>query len=133
MTTVRKKPEKKVPVEQLQENFLQGPADEPIEQVSEELKEEQVVVAPAMPLMEKIIFRNQRDPGHPLEFHYASKTHPFKMYKLIDGQTYTLPYEVIKNLEGCKEHIHKYRRSSEGIPEVYIAGYRTHFVCERAA
>ena len=81
--------------------------------------------------MEKIVFRNQRDPGYPLEFHYASKNHPFKQYKLIDGESYTLPFEVVKNLEQCRENIEKYRRNAQGIPEVYVAGYKTHFVCER--
>ena len=126
-----KKPEKKIPVETLQEEHLSGPADESLEQVAQELKENQVVVVDEMPNMEKITFRNQRDPGYPLEFHYASKSHPFKQYKLVDGMQYDLPIEVIKNLEGCRENIHKYRKSSEGIPEVYIAGYKTHFVCER--
>jgi len=126
-----KKPEKKLPVEQLQENHLAGPADETIDQVAIELKEEQVVVVSQMPRAERVVFRNQRDPGHVLDFHYASGTHPFKQYKLIDGQEYTLPIEVIKNLEQCRENIEKYRRNSEGIPEVYIAGYKTHFVCER--
>ena len=124
--------EKKIPVEQLQEQHLAGPADEPIEQVAAELKENQVVVVHEKPHYEKITFRNQRDPGYPLEFHYASKTHPFKQYKLIDGAQYDLPFEVVKNLESCRENIHKYRKNSEGIPEVYIAGYKTHFVCERA-
>jgi len=132
MVLITKKPEKKIPVEQLQENHLAGPANESIEQVAEELKENQVVVVNEMPKVEKVIFRNQRDPGHVLEFHYSSKTHPFKQYKLVDGQQYTLPIEVIKNLEQCRENIEKYRRSSEGIPEIYIAGYKTHFVCERA-
>lgn len=125
--------EKKIPVEELQENHLSGPADEPLEVIAAELKENQVVIIEQMPHIEHIVFRNQRDPGYPLEFHYASKTHPFKSYKLIDGQQYDLPYEVVKNLEGCREHIHKYRKNMEsGIPEVYIAGYKTHFVCERA-
>jgi hypothetical protein len=132
MVTVIKK-EKKIPVDQLQESYLAGPADEPIEEVAKEMLENQVVVAVEKPHLEKIVFRNQRDPGHPLEFHYASKSHPFKMYKLIDGQEYTLPFEVIRNLEGCRENIHKYRRNeANGLPEVYIAGYKTHFVCERA-
>lgn len=129
---IRNRRQKKVPVEKLREEYLTGPADESIEQVSRELKEEEVVVVNEMPKLEKIIFRNQRDPGHPLEFHYISKTHPFKQYKLIDGQTYHLPWEVIRNLEGCRENIEKYRRNSAGIPEIYIAGYKTHFVCERA-
>jgi hypothetical protein len=126
-----KKPEKKLPVEQLQENHLAGPADETIDQVAIELKEEQVVVVKEMPRAERVVFRNQRDPGHVLDFHYASGSHPFKQYKLIDGQEYTLPIEVIKNLEQCRENIEKYRRNAEGIPEIYIAGYKTHFVCER--
>lgn len=130
MTALAKR-EKKIPVEQLQENHLSGPADESIDQVAKELKENQIVVVDEMPKCERITFRNQRDPGHPLEFHYASKTHPFKMYKLIDGEKYDLPIEVIKNLEGCRENIEKYRRSSAGIPEIYVAGYKTHFVCER--
>ena len=126
------KKEKKVPVEKLQEQHLQGPADEPIEQIRDEMGDQKIVIAHEIPKMEKVIFRNQRDPGHVLEFHYSSKTHPFKMYKLIDGKQYDLPTEVIRNLEGCRENIEKYRRNSDGIPEIYIAGYKTHFVCERA-
>ena len=124
--------EKKIPVDKLQEQYLAGPADESIDQVASELKEGQVVISSKMPCLEKVVFRNQRDPGYPLEFHYASKNHPFKQYKLIDGQPYTLPTEVIRNLESCRENIEKYRRNSEGIPEIYVAGYKTHFVCERA-
>lgn len=131
MTASRR--EKKIPVEQLQENHLAGPADEPLDQVAAELKENEVVVITETPRYEKIVFRNQRDPGYPLEFHYSSKTHPFKQYKLIDGHTYDLPTEVIRNLEGCRENIEKYRRNGDGIPEIYISGYKTHFVCERAA
>jgi len=125
--------EKKIPVEELQENYLAGPADEPLEKVRKELKEDEIVVMQNVPKHERVVFRNQRDPGYPLEFHHASKTHPFKQYKLIDGHTYDLPLEVIRSLEGCRENIHKYRRNNEGIPEIYIAGYKTHFVCERAA
>lgn len=126
--------EKKLPVEKLQEDHLSGPADESIEEVAVALKENQVVIVNEIPKLEKIIFRNQRDPGYSLEFHYASKSHPFKQYKLIDGQEYELPKEVIKNLESCRENIEKYRKSSySGLPEIYIAGYKTHFVCERAA
>ena len=134
MTTIlTKKSEKKVPIEKLQEEHLSGPADMPIEEVREHMKEDQVVIAPVVERHEKIVFRNQRDPGHPLEFHYASKTHPFKQYKLIDGKEYTLPLEVVRNLEGCRNNIEKYRRNADGIPEIFISGYRTHFVCERAA
>ena len=122
---------KKPPVEKLQEEHLKGPADESIDQVRRELKEDEVVVANFTPQYETVIFRNQRDPGHVLEFHYYSKSHPFKQYKLIDGHQYQLPYEVIKNLESCRENIEKYRKNKDGIPEIYIAGYKTHFVCER--
>ncbi len=128
-----KKKEEKIPVEELQENFLTGAMEEPIEKTRKELKADELVEAKAIPHIEKIIFRNQRDPGHPLEFHYSSKTHPFKQYKLIDGDTYQLPWEVIRNLESCRENIEKYRRNNDGLPQVYIAGYKTHFVCERAA
>ncbi len=127
----RRGAERKIPVDKLQENHLSGPADEPMEQVAAELKENQVVIIQEAPQFEKVTFRNQRDPGYPLEFHYSSKSHPFKMYKLIDGAQYDLPLEVIKNLEGCRENIHKYRKNGEGIPEVFTAGYKTHFVCER--
>jgi hypothetical protein len=127
-----KKP-KKIDVGTLQENHLTGPANESIQEIAKELKEDQIVIAKETPRLEKVIFRNQRDPGHPLEFHYASKTHPFKSYKLIDGQEYMLPIEVIRNLEGCRENIEKYRKGASGLPEAYVAGYKTHFVCERAA
>lgn len=131
MAVISRKPVKKIPVEELQKNHLSGPADESMEQVAEELQENQVVVFSETPKQETIVFRNQRDPGYPLEFHYSSKTHPYKQYKLIDGVQYMLPIEVIRNLESCREHIEKYRRNSEGLPEIYIAGYKTHFVCER--
>jgi hypothetical protein len=128
---MRPKKEKKIPVEKLQEQHLSGPADEPIEKIREEMQEDQVVFANEVPKYETVIFRNQRDPGYPLEFHRASKTHPFKMYTLIDGKEYTLPTEVIMQLEGCRENVEKYRRNADGIPEIYTAGYKTHFVCER--
>jgi hypothetical protein len=130
---VFKKYEKKIAPEELRENFLTGPANEPIEKALDELKVGKIVLDKEMPKLEKIIFRNQRDPGYPLEFHYSSKTHTFKQYKLIDGEAYTLPLEVVRNLEQCRENIEKYRHNSKGIPEIYIAGYKSHFVCERVA
>lgn len=128
---MRPRKEKKIPVEDLQKQHLAGPADEPIEKVREEMQDEQVVFAQEIPQYEKVIFRNNRDPGYPLEFHIASATHPFKMYTLIDGKEYLLPREVILQLESCRENIERYRRNSEGLPEIYTAGYKTHFVCER--
>lgn len=125
------KPEKKLPVEDLQKDHLSGPASESYEELVDNLQESKVVIVDEMPRIEKVTFRNQRDPGHVLEFHYSSKTHPFKQYKLIDGKQYDLPVEVIRNLEQCRENVEKYRRNADGIPEIYIAGYKTHFVCER--
>lgn len=128
----RKRPEKKQPVEQLQEQFLSGPADEEMDIVRTEMKENQVIVAKQVPDYEWVVFRNQRDPGYPLDFHYSSATSPFKQYTLIDGQKYHLPREIVRNLEGCRENIEKYRKNqSTGLPEIYVAGYKTHFVCER--
>lgn len=124
---------KKESIETLQENYLTGPANEPISEVREQMQEDAIIVFSQVPQHEKVIFRNQRDPGYPLDFHYASKTHPFKQYTLIDGKEYTLPSEVVRNLEGCKEYVYKHRKTSEGIPEIYTAGYKSHFVCERAA
>lgn len=126
-----KKPQKKVPVEKLQEEHLSGPADESTEEAAKKLGVDQVVISTHIPKMEKVIFRNQRDPGHVLEFHYSSATCPFKMYKLIDGKQYDLPLEVIRNLEGCRENIEKFRRNSDGIPEIYVSGYKSHFILER--
>lgn len=131
VNVIRRKREEKIPVEELQKNHLAGPADEPIEDVAEALQEGKVVVVNEMPKVERIVFRNQRDPGHTLSFHYASASHPFKQYHLIDGHEYPLPIEVIRNLEQCRENIEKYRRNSEGLPQVYVAGYKNHFVCER--
>lgn len=131
MVITSKRAEKKLPLEQLQEEHLSGPADESLDKVAEELQDNMVVIAKGVPNYEKVIFRNQRDPGQPLEFHYSSKSHPFKQYKLIDGSQYDLPREVIKNLETRRENIEKYRRNAEGIPEIFIAGYKSHFVCER--
>ena len=125
------KKEKKIPVEELQQNHLQGPGDLSPMEASIALKEGEVVVTSHKPDYETITFRNGRDPGIPLEFHYSSKTCPFKMYTLIDGSTHTLPREIILNLEQCRENKYKYRKNSEGIPEVFISGYKSHFICER--
>lgn len=126
------KPKTKHEIEKLQEGHLTGPADEPIQEVMKGLQMSEVVVTPEVVEHEDIVFRNQRDPGHTLSFHYASKTHPFRKYDLIDGHRYTLAREVIRNLEGCKENVEKYRRNNEGLPEIYVAGHKQHFVCERA-
>lgn len=131
MTFIKK--EKKVPVDQLRESHLSGPADMSLQEASEALKDEQVVAVCEKPDYEKVVFRNQRDPGHPLEFHHSSKSHPFKQYTLIDGHKYDLPKEVIRSLEACRENKEKYRKNSDGVPEIYVAGYKSHFVFERSA
>lgn len=127
-----RKPERKEKVEDLQENHLVGISEETVEESAKALKVDEIVVCNSDPKYERVVFRNHRDPGHVLDFHYMSKTHPFKMYKLIDGHTYDLPIEVIKNLESCKMPVEKYRRNKDNLPEIYIAGYRNHFMCERA-
>lgn len=126
-----KKPQPKEKVEALQETHLSGPADQPFAEVSAEMYKVEPVPA-QVDQFEKIIFHNQRDPGHALEFHAHSKENPFKMYTLVDGKEYVLPKEVIRNLENCRENIEKYRRNADGNPEIYVAGYKSHFVCERA-
>jgi len=127
------KKEKKIPVEKLQEEHLQGPMDkETVEETREQLQENQIVpVAAISNNYEKITFRNQRDPGHTLEFFYISATHPYKSYKLKDQGVYTLPMEVIRNLETRRENIYKHRKNQEGEIEQYVAGYKSYFVCER--
>jgi hypothetical protein len=132
MTVMTRRPERKIPVDTLREEHLKGPADEGQEAAAKALGVDEVVVVDNLPAMDWIIFRNQRDPGHVLEFHYSSKQCPFKQYKLVDGQKYHLPVEVIRNLEQCRENIEKYRRNSEGLPQIYVAGYKSHYVCERA-
>ena len=124
--------EKKISVDELRENHLVGPVSESVEQNAKDLHEDEIVLVDKLPPIETIIFRNQRDPGYPLQFHYHSKNCPYKEYKLIDGNKYPLPVEIIKHLESCRENIEKYRRNADGIPEIYIAGFKTHFVCERA-
>lgn len=128
---MRREREKKIPVEELQEKHLQGVEEETYEECSLALKAESVAVVTEMPKYERIIFRNQRDPGQPLDFHFESAKVPFKMYHLVDGEAYDLPSEVVRNLERCREDIHRHRRNEKGVPEIYVAGHRNHFVCER--
>lgn len=120
-------------VKKLQAEFLSGPADESLAEAERHLKANDVVTVKEVPKAEWVIFRNQRDPGYPLDFHYSSKSVPFKMYNLIDGDKYLLPVEVIQNLERCREEVHKYRRDAKGNPQIYVAGFKSHFVCERVA
>lgn len=89
-----------------------------------------ITIAKYIPKMEKIVFRNDRDPGYPLEFHYHSKTHPLHQYKLLHGKEYTLPVEIIEHLENRAVPIYAYRRGQEGHPEMFISSYKHQFSCK---
>jgi hypothetical protein len=90
---------------------------------------EQIVIAKGIPEYRKVIFINNRDPGYPLDFHYSSKTHPLKLYKLVHGQEYELPVEIIEHLEGCREPQYAYRKNLAGFQEHYVSGYKYIFQC----
>ena len=81
---------------------------------------EEVVISKNVPEYRKIVFLNGRDPGYPLDFHYASATHPLKIYKLLHGHEYNLPVEIIEHLESCNEPQYGYRRGADGHPEMYV-------------
>lgn len=91
--------------------------------------EDQIAVATTIPNMRKIRFRNDRDQGMPLEFHYHSKAVPMTRYTLFHGKEYTLPEEVIQHLEDRKMPIYAYRKNADGLPELYVTGYTYHFNC----
>lgn len=111
-------------------NFLEENPDIPLDQ--------KVVVAAEIPKTQKIVFSNLRDPGVTLHFHYASKSHPLKLYDLVHGQQYELPIEVIDHLEGQRKsdpyacHTRSYgrRMRSDGITENYVSGYSPCFQCK---
>ncbi len=101
-----------------------------LEESPEELPvNEKVVIAKQIPVMDEVEFRNDRDPGIPLEFHYATKTHPLKKYKLIHGHRHTLPREVVDHLDSCKIPMYSYRKGSDGHPEMFVTGYKHSFTC----
>jgi hypothetical protein len=89
-----------------------------------------IVVTPHLPTVERIIFRNERDPGIPLTFHYASKTHPLHHYTLYHDQEVTLPIEVIEHLESRAIPIYGYRRGPDGHPQMYQNGQKHQFTCK---
>lgn len=95
-------------------------------------KTEKVVVAKYVPEYRDIIFLNGRDPGYPLDFHYSSKTHPLKIYKLIHGAQYKLPIEVIEHLESRSEPVYGYRKGFDGHPEMYVLSRKFFFQCRNA-
>ena len=90
---------------------------------------EKLVVAKAIPEYREIVFLNGRDPGYPLDFHYSSKTHPLKIYKLLHGQTYKLSVEVIEHLETRSEPQYAYRKGLDGHPEMYVISRKYIFQC----
>jgi hypothetical protein len=90
----------------------------------------QVQIVATMPKMERILFRNDRDPGHALEFHFRSKTHPMHHYKLCHGKEYTLPVEIIEHLENRKIPLYAYRKGDDGHPQMYVSGYKHQFTCK---
>lgn len=117
----------------VEKNFLQENPEIPVN--------EKIVVHAAsqpIPKMETIVFMNNRDPGTTLHFHYASKTHPLRMYDLIHGQQYTLPVEVIQHLEGqrefdpwaCHSRMYGQRRKADGTTETFVNGYKSYFQCK---
>lgn len=83
-----------------------------------------VIVADKIPEMRRVVFLNGRDPGYPLEFHYHTKTHYLKHYKLLHGYEYELPQEVIEHLENCNEPQYAYKPDLEGHPQMYIKSRR---------
>jgi len=104
---------------------------------NEEMPAELVVhVAKEIPKMREIIFINNKDPKEMLEFHYHSKTHPLKHYKLLPGQRYTLSEEVINHLEGQSAndpyscHKREYaERMVGGMTELYVTNYVSYYQC----
>lgn len=111
-------------------NLLLEEPEMPIESV--------VHIARELPKTEEIIFLNNRDAGTnlPLEFHFHSKTHPLKRYKLYNGQRYTLPVEVIRHLEGQSEsdpyscHKREYgERQGPYGTELYVTNYISYYQC----
>lgn len=88
-----------------------------------------IAIVPQIPPMETIEFRNDRDPGVPLEFHYASGTHPLQQYKLFHGHQHTLPVEVIKHLETRAIPMYGYKKGPDGHPEMYVSGWKYQFTC----
>ncbi len=90
-----------------------------------------IALVKEVPPIERVIFRNMRDPGVTLEFHYCTKTMPLTMYKLQDGKEYDLPCEVVEHLMDRKVPVYAYKRDSDGLPQQYIKTYRFNFNIQR--
>lgn len=86
-----------------------------------------VVKMTHIPEYKKMVFHNARDPGQPLYFHYASATHPLKLYTLYDGKTHNLPVEVIEHLESCAENKYKYGFNPESERQESYITSRDHY------
>jgi hypothetical protein len=95
-----------------------------------EAKEEKIAVVKVMPKMERVIFRNDRDPGIPLEFHYSSATVPLTSYKLFHDQEYTLPVEVIEHLESRAIPIYAHKKGPDGVIQMFVNGKKHQFTCK---
>jgi hypothetical protein len=92
-------------------------------------KIDKITIAKHIPEYREIVFLNGRDPGYPLDFHYSTKTHPLKIYKLLHGKTYKLPVELIDHLESRSEPVYGYRRGLDGNPEMYLQSQKYIFQC----
>jgi hypothetical protein len=79
--------------------------------------------------MRSFVFVNGRDPGCPLEFHYHSKTHYLKQYKLLHGHEYTLPLEVIEHIESRAIPNYTYRKGEDGHPVMQVSSYNYLYQC----
>jgi hypothetical protein len=117
------------PSEYIEENFLKD-SPEGLPPMDEDRIAPQIVVSRHIPKMEKVIFLNGRDPGETLYFHFASATHPLKIYTLYHGQEVDLPVEVIKNLEECNTKNYGYKVGRSGHPECYVKSVNYIFTCK---
>jgi len=92
---------------------------------------EKIAVVKDLPPMETIVFRNNRDNGQVLEFHFEDrkKNCPLTHYEFFDGKTYTLPIPVIEHLENCKEPIYE-EVEGEGGMERRIKAWKYNFSCK---
>ena len=102
----------------------------------------EVVIASDVPHYETVRFYNLRDHGKPLEFFYASKTHPLKKYTLQHDHEYTLPVEIVNHLEGqiescpnsCHRPLYKNEMQADGkMSKSVISGYTAYFQLKRVA
>lgn len=113
--------------EVIAENFLKQDPEGQVTTQDHSL--DKVVLAKHVPEYRKINFLNGRDPGYPLDFHYSSKTHPLKIYKLLHGKEYNLPVEIIEHLESLSEPQYGYRKGMDGHPEMFINSRKFIFQC----